>query len=129
MPERVMTKAETERFLRHRPAAVERSADAQPPQPQCPACGAFVAEDAQYSPNVCANCDAELPPDPDKAAPGKSARPWRQDSVWVEAIADAVARHTKLQLDIRDAQIAELRREIDALKAKAKRKRTPKETA
>jgi hypothetical protein len=123
MADRVMSENAAKAFLAARPVAT-RAADA-PPQPQCPSCGAFVAEDQQYAPATCANCSATLPPDPAKAAPDKSANPWRRDVKWVEAIADSVARHTKALLDIRDKQIAELQRDVAALKKKAA-KRAPK---
>jgi hypothetical protein len=121
MADRRMTENETKAFLAARPV-VTRAAD-DPPQPQCGACGGFVAE--QYAPATCPACGVELPPKPDKAAPGKSSHPWRRDAVWVEAIADSVARHTNAIIDIRDKQIAELQREVAALKKKAE-KRAPK---
>jgi len=72
MADRVMSENAAKAFLAARPV-VTRAAD-DPPQPQCPLCGGFVAEDAQYAPNVCPSCNVELPPDPAKAgkASGKS---------------------------------------------------------
>jgi hypothetical protein len=130
MADRVMTQNAAAAFLAKRPAVVSRS-DA-PPTPQCSDCGSFLAADAQYAPATYPSCGVVLPDDPDKAAkgrvPGKRkapARPWRVDRVWIEAFCDSVARHTKALLDVRDKQIAELQRDIEALKTK-RAKRVPK---
>jgi hypothetical protein len=121
--DRRMNENQTRQFLASRPAVIRAADD--PPQPQCPSCGAFVAETQQFAPNVCGNCDTELPPKPDKAAGQSSARPWRRDEAWIDAFCESIARHTKAIFDIRDKQIAELQREVAALKKKAA-KRAPK---
>ena len=131
--QRAMTQNETAEFLRKRPA-VARSADP-PPPPQCGACGSFLPIDAQYAPATCPNCSVELPPDP-KAAPGKSARPWRIDRKWIEALCDSFAKFTKGALDRElgvlkgeigtlTARVGQLETELAELKAK-RAKRVPK---